>query len=128
MKNLLTISIGSNCGDRDAQVKLARSWLLSLLQDGVASSVYETPAVGYLGSPYMNCVVAGFCDRTVEELEKLCKSYEREHGRDELSRKEKRVPVDIDIVTENDRVLRDFDYRQRFYRIGLEECQAQSNS
>lgn len=111
-------SIGSDFGDREETVREAIIWLRSILADCRCSDVYETPPVGHVGSNYVNAVVIGYSDRSIEELDRLCKEYEISHGRDNVARRNKIVPVDIDIVMANDEVLRPKDFKCNFFRIG----------
>ena len=102
----VVLSLGSNCGDRESAVAEAAGWLSRMLDGFSCSDIYETRAIGHDGPDYMNAVVIGSTKLTLAELEASCKAYELSHGRDEQSRREKRVPVDIDIVMANGDVLR----------------------
>ena len=117
----VVLSIGSNCGPRHDAVEEAMAWLSGLLDRFMASDIYETDAIGHEGPKYMNAVASGVSSMTLEELEACCKRYEREFGRDDLSRIEKRVPIDIDIVVADGRVLRPRDFNCEFFRRGYME-------
>lgn len=114
-------SIGSDFGDREEAVREAIIWLSSILDKSRSSDVYETPPVGHVGSNYVNAVVIGCSEGSVEDLDRLCKEYEISHGRDIEARRNNVVPVDIDIVMVNDDVLRPMDYKCNFFKIGY--CQ-----
>lgn len=140
----IVIGLGANCGDRRKSVAEAIKWLKSMLRDAKASEIYETPAYGHAGSPYMNAVVIGtyptsdsFGDskcalghseylrnqfeNSLEYFEGECKRYEIEHGRDDLSRKLNHVPIDIDIVMAGEKVLRQADFSRSFFQIGYQQ-------
>lgn len=118
MTNRLVLSLGSNCGDREANVRKAADWLGRLLSCIRCSGIYETPEVHEKGSPYMNAVVIGETAENLEAFNAELKQYELRAGRDETCRLMGLVPIDIDIVVCNDEVLRPFDYSSRFFTIG----------
>lgn len=118
MNNQVVICIGGNLEPRVGNVAAARDWLLTVLNDPQVSDIYETPEIHGIGRPYMNMVISGTTDLDVDSLNMMCKDFEIKSGRDAEARLRGDVPVDIDIVRCNDRILRPEDYRQQFFRIG----------
>jgi 7,8-dihydro-6-hydroxymethylpterin-pyrophosphokinase (HPPK) len=116
----VVLSLGSNYGDRRGNVECAMNWLMEILEGVSCSGIYETLPVGHAGTNYFNAVVSGCFKGSVDELNAICKEYEILHGRDEESRRFRRVPVDIDIVIAGEEVLRPRDYRCSFFRKGYE--------
>lgn len=123
----VVLSLGSNFGERRENVACAMKWLSEILDGVVCSGIYETLPVGHAGTNYFNAVVSGRFNGSVDELNCLCKEYEMLHGRDDESRKLKRVPVDIDIVIAGEEVLRPRDYRCSFFRKGYVMLSASSS-
>ncbi len=118
MENIV-VCLGSNYGDRQKNVAEALEWVSGKLTDALNSGIYETPAFGHSGGPYLNAVVEGMYPASLlADLEKECKQYERSHGRDDEARHNKRVPIDIDIVKAGTRILRPADYTCEFFRKG----------
>lgn len=117
----VVLCLGSNSGDRYDALTKAIDWLNAILEDTVSSPIYETPPYSGSGALYLNAVVSGSCNLNggVDELEKRCKAYEISEGRDEKARKENRVPIDIDIVIADKKILRPSDYGRNFFRIGF---------
>lgn len=115
------ISVGANCGDRKGEVSAAIHWLGSLLKIEKASDIYETPCVGEDGRPYMNAVVSGTFNGPIEDLEKELKRYEVMVGRDLDCRDRGDVPVDIDLVICDGKIIKEWDSRQKFFRIGYDQ-------
>lgn len=115
------LSLGANCGDRKESVDEAIVWLKCILSDLRHSGIYETLPIGHAGSNYMNAVVSGNFDGTLEEIERLCKKYEIIHGRDDESRRQNLVPIDIDIVIADGNILRPRDYKCGFFQKGYNE-------
>ena len=105
------LSLGSNQGDRQARIDEA----LQRLDKAVGrpydalSSVIETPAWGFDGPPFLNCVVRYRTARRPETLLKICKRIERAMGRrgaPEYGADGRRIyrdrPIDIDILLYGD--------------------------
>lgn len=105
------LSLGSNQGDRQARIDEA----LRRLDKAVGrpydalSSVIETPAWGFDGPPFLNCVVRYRTARRPETLLKICKRIERAMGRrgaPEYGADGRRIyrdrPIDIDILLVGD--------------------------
>lgn len=117
----VVVSIGSNFGDRKSMVGMAIDWLSKELSDFRSSRIYETPSEGHVGSNYMNAVCEGVTRMSRENLENLCKEYERCAGRDSECRAKGNVPIDLDIVIYDGEVVRPTDYRRSFFKIGFGE-------
>lgn len=96
-------------------------WLESLLGCFKASRLYRTPDVKGSGIYYVNAVVQGETDLDQETLDALFKAYELACGRNAEARKHGIVPIDIDIVMWDSEIIRAWDYRQVFFRIGYSE-------
>ena len=105
------LSLGSNQGDRQARIDEA----LRRLDKAVGrpydalSSVIETPAWGFDGPPFLNCVVRYRTARRPETLLRICKRIERAMGRrgaPEYGADGRRIyrdrPIDIDILLVGD--------------------------
>lgn len=115
----LVLSVGSNTGDRRNSVTSAVEWLKKILIDFNCSDIYETPCVKMTGSHYMNCVVRGKFHGELSLLDNKIKDYEKAMGRDEISRSQNLVPIDIDIVIAEGEILREWDYNQKFFQQGF---------
>jgi 7,8-dihydro-6-hydroxymethylpterin-pyrophosphokinase (HPPK) len=125
MGKVTVISVGSNSSDREWQVEQAIEYLLSTLTDGCASSVYETKALNGKDAPYYNCVVLGKTDLSLEELTGQLKEYETKAGRDDMSRIEGIVPIDLDIVIWDGRIIRNDDFEKTYFNQGYRELLTQ---
>ena len=117
----VVLGIGSNCGDRELLVRRAIDWLKGVLIQSECSSIYETPCAMKCGKPYMNAVMKGFFSGDGFQLEEMLKDKEREMGRDASCRERGDVPVDMDIVILDGEVVKEWDYRQKFFTIGYSE-------
>lgn len=77
------LSIGTNLGDREANIAEA----LSLLDKAVGrpwsalSSIMETPSWGFEGQPFLNCAVRYRTGLSPFTLLRICKRIERKMGR-----------------------------------------------
>lgn len=116
MSSRVTLCLGSNCSSR--LVEEAIEWLGTVLTDVRSSGLYSTPPLKGNGDSYFNAVVTGSTSNSLDECNATFKTYERECGRDERCREKGIVPIDIDIVIWNDKVIRERDYIQNYFRIG----------
>ena len=119
------ICIGSNWGDRFATVRDAITILSGTTAGIRSSSIYETPAAGNLpdSPPYMNAVVEAKVECSCEELQRKLKQMEINAGRNAECRRLGRVPLDMDIVEFENKILRPEDFMQSYYRMGREELE-----
>ncbi len=100
------LSLGSNLGDRAANLRLA---IATLPWAGVrvskVSSFYETEPVDYLDQPwFMNCVVQGETDRPPLELLRTLREIEARAGSKKEFAKGPRL-LDIDILLYGDQTI-----------------------
>ncbi len=104
-------SLGSNLGDRQARIEEALRRLDKALGRPyeALSSIIETPAWGFDGPPFLNCVVRYRSARRPEALLHICKRIERAMGRrgaPEYDAEGRRIyrdrPIDIDILLYGD--------------------------
>lgn len=117
----VTLSFGSNSGDRVSNVFKALKWFESEAKDCCVSSIYETPEIHGHGAPYMNAVASGFIVADFDSFERQTKLYEVRNGRDTSSRLQGKVPIDIDIVMRNNEIIRPLDFVCDFFQIGYRE-------
>lgn len=125
-KRNVILSVGSNCGDRYAQVSSGVVWLSSILDGSRSSSIYSTRDCYGGKREYMNAVVSGKTGYEIEALERECKKYELNQGRTRDARINGDVPIDIDIVVYDNEIVRKKDYGQEFFRIGMRQITLQS--
>ena len=98
MPDLAYLSLGSNVGDRDAQLRDCLSRLNTAGHVTKVSSFYETEPVEFTEKPwFLNCVVALETSQTPQQLMTTILRIEQEMGR---RREQKKGPrsIDIDIL------------------------------
>lgn len=99
------LSLGSNLGDRLANLRAAIAALPPGVSGLQASRVYETPPWGYEEQPaFLNQVVYGETELAPEELLSYVKAIERRMGRRKTRRYGPRI-IDIDILLYANRVV-----------------------
>lgn len=101
--NIVYLSIGTNMGEREANLKLAVKLLAEA--DGVTieeiSSIYETAPVGFLEqASFLNIAVRLTTDLSSMEMLHLCQEIEQELGRIREFRWGPRI-IDLDILLYN---------------------------
>jgi 2-amino-4-hydroxy-6-hydroxymethyldihydropteridine diphosphokinase len=99
------LSLGSNVGDRFANLNSAIEQLRHREQVMAVSSFYETEPVEFTDQPwFVNCVVKIETQRTAQELLQEILSIEKNMGRNRLQPKGPRN-IDIDILLMEDTIL-----------------------
>ncbi|MBW7472337.1 2-amino-4-hydroxy-6-hydroxymethyldihydropteridine diphosphokinase [Marinobacter sp. M216] len=97
------ISIGSNI-DRERYVSAALDALGAWFGELDISPVYESEAVGFDGSPFLNLVVGVTTTLSVGELSRRFKQLEADNGRRRDVPKFSARTLDLDILTYGDQV------------------------
>jgi 2-amino-4-hydroxy-6-hydroxymethyldihydropteridine diphosphokinase len=96
--NLAYLSLGSNVGDREAQLREALAKLGMAGRVDAVSSFYETEPVEFTQQPwFLNCAVALKTSQTPQQLMTTILHIEQEMGRRRVQKKGPRS-IDIDIL------------------------------
>jgi 2-amino-4-hydroxy-6-hydroxymethyldihydropteridine diphosphokinase len=107
MIHLVYLSMGSNVGDREAQLRGALARLGALGRVAAVSSLYETEPVEFTHQPwFLNCAVALETSRTPQQLLAAILGIEEKMGRRRLQKKGPRV-IDLDILLFGDLLFED---------------------
>jgi 2-amino-4-hydroxy-6-hydroxymethyldihydropteridine diphosphokinase len=105
MRNIAYLSLGSNVGDREGNLRDAVRRLSELGTVDGESSLYETEPVEVVDQPwFLNCVVRLQTERTAEELLTGVLGIERAMGRERTRPKGPRN-IDIDILLFGDQQI-----------------------
>ena len=98
MRKTVYLSLGSNVGDREANLRAAREQLAALGEVTAVSAYYETEPVEYLAQPwFLNCAVAMTTDLMPRQLLAWLQKIEHAMGRKRTVAKGPRV-IDLDIL------------------------------
>lgn len=99
------LSLGSNVGNREAQLREAEQRLSKLGRITSVSSNYETEPVEFTNQPwFLNAALALETNLTPQDLMHSILQIEREMGRERLQKKGPRS-IDIDILLFDDSVI-----------------------
>jgi len=105
MKKRAYLSLGSNTGDRAANLHAAINQLSQVGNVVAVSSFYETEPVEFLSQPwFLNCAIALDTDKTPNELLHSALAIEQAMGRKRTQEKGPRN-IDIDILLFEDTVI-----------------------
>jgi 2-amino-4-hydroxy-6-hydroxymethyldihydropteridine diphosphokinase len=105
MPPLVYLSLGSNVGDREAQLRDAQTRLAAAGRVVAVSSFYETEPVEFTRQPwFLNCALALETSKTPQELMAAILRIEEDMGRQRLQKKGPRS-IDIDILLFADTVM-----------------------
>lgn len=101
----IMLALGSNLGDRPANLKRAREELsgsVTLVQE---SRIYETPPWGYVDQPaFLNQVLSANTALPAHDLLRFVKEVEKKMGRVDTFRNGPRV-IDIDILLYGEQII-----------------------
>jgi 2-amino-4-hydroxy-6-hydroxymethyldihydropteridine diphosphokinase len=105
MPHLVYLSLGSNLGDREAQLQEVIRRLESTGTLRSVSSIYETEPVEFTDQPqFLNCAVALETSSTPEQLMLQLLTIEKAMGRQRIQKKGPRT-IDLDILLFEDEVI-----------------------
>jgi len=105
MPKLVYLSLGSNVGDREAQLRDAVVRLDAAGRVMAVSSFYETEPVEFTRQPwFLNCAVALETGQTPQQLMTALLRIEEEMGRRRVQKKGPRS-IDIDILLFSDELI-----------------------
>jgi len=105
MPNLVYLSLGSNVGDREKNLRDATRRLGSIGRVQAISSVYETEPMEFRDQPwFLNCVVALETSFSPAQLMQQLLDIEQNMGRQRLQKKGPRT-IDLDILLFGDEVV-----------------------
>ena len=105
MKELAYLSLGSNLGDREANLREAIAQLTEAGSVRALSAMYETQPVDVPNQPwFLNCVVELETEKTPRELLTFALSIEAAMGRLRFRDKGPRK-IDIDLLLFGDRIV-----------------------
>jgi 2-amino-4-hydroxy-6-hydroxymethyldihydropteridine diphosphokinase len=105
MPHLVYLSLGSNLGDREAQLQEVIRRLESTGTLRSVSSIYETEPVEFTDQPqFLNCAVALETSSTPEQLMLQLLTIEKAMGRQRIQTKGPRT-IDLDILFFGDEIV-----------------------
>jgi 2-amino-4-hydroxy-6-hydroxymethyldihydropteridine diphosphokinase len=105
MKQRVWLSIGSNV-DRKANVIGCIDALQERFGELVISTVYENDSFGFEGSPFYNLVIGLDSDRSIDELTKIFRQIEADHGRVRGGPKFAARSLDVDMLAYGDQIVK----------------------
>jgi 2-amino-4-hydroxy-6-hydroxymethyldihydropteridine diphosphokinase len=98
------VSLGSNV-DRETKIRLAVAALREQFGEVELSPVYDSQAVGFDGSDFLNLVAGIDTGLEVEAVAAIFHKIEDQLGRDRSLPKFASRPIDLDILTYDDLIL-----------------------
>jgi 2-amino-4-hydroxy-6-hydroxymethyldihydropteridine diphosphokinase len=100
------LALGTNLGDREENLRIAKESLAPLVFLVKESSIYRTPPWGYIDQPdFLNQVIQVRSDLEPLHLLRYLKHIEKTMGREETFRNGPRL-IDIDILFFGQRILK----------------------
>ena len=110
--NFLHLNIGSN-KNRRINIRLALNKLKSNFTDITVSSIFESPAEGFVGSDFYNVGVNAKTKNNINEVVGILHDIENSLGRDRSLPKFSSRIIDLDLVLYNDAIDEDLKVPRR---------------
>jgi len=99
MKKTVYLSLGSNIGKRESNLRTALEHLRTLGRITAVSAIYETEPVGFTAQPwFLNCTLALETELMPKQLLGRTQNIERQMGRTRGTRAKGPRTIDIDIL------------------------------
>lgn len=117
--NKFILSIGTNSPDREWQMSHAIKQLKQIFKKTTFSEIYEVPAHNGIDAPYLNAIMVGMTNQTLDEANGALKQWETICGRTPASKQQGVIPIDLDIVVWNNEVIRPVDYSREYVSKGI---------
>lgn len=117
--NETVICLGSNTSDGESLIAEALSRMSECFKISATSGIYTT-FDEKSGQEYFNEVVRGLTADGEARLNSFLKQIELSLGRNLESRKAGIVPIDIDIIIFNGRIVRRQDYSKPYFTKGFD--------
>ena len=119
--NTALISLASNDKDKEQTLINIREKISQDVTILHQTSVYKTIAVGTSHpSEYANALLLIETEDDYDSLRNKFKKYEQQAGRTPLSKQQGIIPLDIDIISWNDVILKKQDLQYEYMKIGLD--------
>ena len=97
------LSLGSNI-DRQYHLSRALDALQKQFGELLISSVYESEAVGFNGSPFYNAAARATTSKSIEEVCATLKAIEKDNGRVHTDKKFCARTLDLDLLTYDSKI------------------------
>lgn len=115
------ISLGANTPDKKKRLDDAIVAIAQIACIKVQTPIYETPAEGSTVTlPYANALILIETEAEYDELRATFKQWEAQAGRTPESKAQGIIPLDVDIITWNDKVIKERDMEFNYMKKGLE--------
>ncbi len=127
--NKSLIALGSNTPSGIENIKECIQLIIRKVDSVSFSDIFMSEPEGTCKEySYTNCVGEIITDLSFEQLNVFFKETEITLGRDNQSRQTGMVPIDIDIVTWNQDIIRPKDFNRNYFKHGLDLLKNRNNN
>lgn len=120
MMSTALISLGANRTDKHTMLANTIDRIKTLVQVTAQTPIYETEAEGSIAAaPYANALLQISTNIDYATLHDTFKSWEQAAGRTKQSKLRGIIPLDIDIISWNDTLLKERDMQFAYMQRGL---------
>ena len=119
INNKCIVCLGSN-SNAELHLKAAEKELNTIFS-GInwGKAVHTFPEDTIHPAIYVNRIAIFYTDQSIEDIKKQFKEIEKEHGRTPSSKSTGIVPLDIDLITYGDKVLKPEDMGKKYFLKAL---------
>lgn len=117
------ICLGSNVDCRRAKIDGAIDGLGGVCEVLESTGIYETEADNHTDAPFFNLVMRCRCTLSLDEMLACCKELEARAGRLSESKATGIMPLDVDIIVWDGRVIDPRQYAKPYFTLGYKRLQ-----
>ena len=116
----ILLALGSNVA-AELHIEQAKARLSAVFPQLRFSRSLNTPAIGIVSPPFINCLVDGYCCVQLEEVLVALKNIEEEMGSVSEERKKGIVKIDIDLLQFDNTKRKADDWGRDYIQLLLKE-------
>ena len=115
------VSLGANTPDKREQLARTIEAIASIARIEAQTPIYDTPAEGSVATkPYANALLLIDTPDSYEALRATFKEWETAAGRTPTSKQQGIIPLDIDIISWDNTILKERDMEFEYMKKGLQ--------
>ena len=115
------VSLGANTPDKREQLARTIEAIASIARIEAQTPIYDTPAEGSVATkPYANALLLIDTPDSYEALRATFKEWETAAGRTPMSKQQGIIPLDIDIISWDNTILKERDMEFEYMKKGLQ--------
>lgn len=128
MTHYAIICLGSNVADKEQRVAAAAAHFAGLMSNVTSSGMLISDDYMGIGECYANMVIRGATTLDLDSLIQESRRYEAANGRTNCSKPSGIMPVDVDIVVFDNRILKPQQYSRAYFQAAFRAGRSDAGS